>query len=223
MVVRSSGSLAHIYFNVTAERMDVSEIAILYPDLVDALVVTPASGWCWGSRSGRPVMVSPRGTAALTPDRLPPGSASREQTVADLARLLSFPHSGDLVLLGAWTGTGTASVVTFEDHAATHGGARRPAGLSLLHHAAGRAAGPERSDQRAGALPVFYRTVSGAADARPITASAMHQSEPNMDGGAQTPLTRNLTEDACATCRTPQCEAPCWILYNGTRAYSLHR
>jgi hypothetical protein len=121
VVVRSSGSLAHIYFNVTTERMDVSEIAILYPDLVDALVRHPGIGLVLGIENGHPVIVTSRGTAALTPDRLPSGLSEPEQVTADLSRLLSFPHSGDLLLLGASLAQGRR-VVSFEDHTATHGG-----------------------------------------------------------------------------------------------------
>ena len=128
VIVRSSGSLAHIYFNVTAERMDVSEVAILYPDLVDALVRHPGIGLVLGLEAGRPVMAGPRGTAALAPNRLPPGLPEPEQAVEDLTRVLGFPHSGDLVLMGAWNGAGrgATSVVSFEDHAATHGGLGGP-------------------------------------------------------------------------------------------------
>lgn len=124
VVVRVSGSLAHLYFNVTSERMDVSEMALLYSELLDALNSHPGIGMVLGLEAERPVIVTPRGTVTLAPERLPPGLPEPEQTAADLARLLSFPHSGDLVLLGAWNSRGR--VVTFEDQAATHGGAGGP-------------------------------------------------------------------------------------------------
>lgn len=120
VVVRSSGTLAHIYFNVARERMDVSEIAILYPDLMDALVRHPGIGLVLGIEAGRPVIITPRGTAALTATRLPSGLPDPVGHEADLARLLSFPHCGDLVLLGACLSQGR--VVTFEEQVATHGG-----------------------------------------------------------------------------------------------------
>jgi hypothetical protein len=124
VVVRCSGSLAHIYFNVTPEHMHVSEVAILYPDLIDALNDHPYIGLVLGVEDGRPVAITGRGTALLCVERLPPGLADPEQTVRDLARLLRFPHSGDLVLLGAWNIQG--KVVTFEDQGATHGGMGGP-------------------------------------------------------------------------------------------------
>jgi hypothetical protein len=119
VVVRSSGGLAHVYFNVTRERMDVSEVAILYPDLVDELNDHPAIGLVLGVEQGHPVAITGHGTGPLNADRMPPGLADPEQAVRDLARLLSFPHSGDLVLVGAWNSQ--TRVVTFEDQAATHG------------------------------------------------------------------------------------------------------
>lgn len=125
VVVRASGSLAHLYFNVAPERMDVSELAILYPDLLDALNDHPGIGLLLGAEDGRPVVVTAHGTAALATGWLPPGLAAPEQAVADLTRLLSYPHSGDLVLLGAWDAQ-NRRVVSFEDHAATHGGIGGP-------------------------------------------------------------------------------------------------
>lgn len=124
VIVRVSGSLAHIYFNVTRGRMDVSEIALLYAELLDALNNHPGIGMVLGLEKERPVIVTPRGTVALSADRLPPGLPEPERTASDLARLLSFPHSGDLVVLGAWNARGC--VVTFEEQVATHGGVGGP-------------------------------------------------------------------------------------------------
>ncbi len=120
VVVRSSGTLAHLYFNVTPDRMDVSELAILYPDLLDPLARHPGIGLVLGMEASRPVIVTPRGTTALTAAQLPPSLADRAGYAADLARLLSFPHSGDLILLGAWHSQDR--IVTFEEQVATHGG-----------------------------------------------------------------------------------------------------
>jgi hypothetical protein len=124
VVVRASGNLAHLYFRVSDERLDVSEIAILYPDLIDFLNDHSGVGLVLGLEGGRPVIVSSRGTRALTPEHLPAGLAEPEQSCADLTRLLSYPHSGDLVLLGTWNTFGR--IVTFEDQLATHGGIGGP-------------------------------------------------------------------------------------------------
>ena len=92
---------------------------------MDALARHPGIGLVCGVEKGRPVIVTPRGNAALTPERLPPGLSESEQTARDLTRVLSFPHSGDLILLGAWMAQGRR-VISFEDQHATHGGAGGP-------------------------------------------------------------------------------------------------
>jgi hypothetical protein len=99
--------------------MDVSEVAILYPDLIDAVNDHTSIGLVLGIEDGRPVAITGRGTALLGVEQLPPGLPDPEQAVDDLARLLRFPHSGDLVLLGAWNVQ--RKVITFENQAATHG------------------------------------------------------------------------------------------------------
>ena len=124
VIVRVSGNVAHIYFNVSIDRMDVSEIALLYAGLLDALNDHPGIGLVLAVEDGRPVIVASRGTAALTAERLPPALAEPEQCVADLKRLLDFPHTGDLVVIGAWNTHGR--VITFEDQTATHGGVGGP-------------------------------------------------------------------------------------------------
>jgi hypothetical protein len=120
VVVRCSGSMAHLYFNVATERMDVSEIGILYPDLLAALCQHPGVGLVAGLERGIPVAATTRGIVALTTGCLAPGLPEPGQSVKDLERLLGFPSCGDLVVLGAWDALGR--VVTFEDQHATHGG-----------------------------------------------------------------------------------------------------
>ena len=105
--MRVSGNVAHIYFKVSRERMDVSEIALLYPNLLDALNDHPGIGLLLALEDGQPVIVTPRGTdRRVGAETLPPGLAEPGQSAADLARLLSFPHSGDLVVIGAWNAQG---------------------------------------------------------------------------------------------------------------------
>lgn len=124
VVVRISGPLAHVYFNVTRQRMEISEIALLYPELLDALSDHSGIGLVLGLEGGQPALVQNRGTAHFAPALVPHGQPDPDQTFADLTRLLNFPHSGDLVLIGAWNSLGR--VVSFEDHQATHGGAGGP-------------------------------------------------------------------------------------------------
>ena len=120
VVVRSSGNLAHIYFNVTRQRMEISELSLLYPGLLQALLREPAIGLVLGLEGGLPAILTPSGPVPLSAERLPAGLSDPARTAADLARLVSFPHSGDLVLLGAWDGH--RRVVSFEEQMAGHGG-----------------------------------------------------------------------------------------------------
>ena len=121
VIVRCSGNLAHLYFNVTREKMEVSEIAILYPELLRALSRHPDIGLVLGMEDGHAVQISSDGAEGLSHAHWPAGLSHPEQTASELHRLLSFPSSGDLVLLGAWDPQGR--VVTFATQAATHGGA----------------------------------------------------------------------------------------------------
>jgi hypothetical protein len=130
VVVRSSGSLAHVYFNVTSSPMDLSEVAILYPDLVAGLLEEAGIGLILGRDDGSAALMTREGIHRLEEEA---GSGHGDilaslpepaWAAAQLARLASFPHSGDLVLLGAWNRQG--EVVCFEDQVASHGGLGGP-------------------------------------------------------------------------------------------------
>jgi hypothetical protein len=125
VVVRNSGSLAHVYFNVSPEALDLSDIAVLYPRLLPSLLEHPGIGWTVGRQGRQVVVMNQEGTLTLgrlehLEGRHPlahlpePGYAA-----AQLRQLARYPHSGDLILLGAWR---DGRVITFEDHAASHGG-----------------------------------------------------------------------------------------------------
>jgi len=126
VVVRSSGSLAHVYFNVTPERMDLDEVAVLYPQLLARLVEEASIGLILGRSDGHPAILTRQGVSRLDDQRGGPTVPTLlqhdepEWAASQLARLASYPHSGDLILLGAWDGDG--SLVCFEDHWASHGG-----------------------------------------------------------------------------------------------------
>lgn len=176
IVVRVSGSMAHLYFNVSRQRMDVSEIAILYPELVDALNDHPAIGLVLGTEGGRPVMVTSRGTAALSAERLPPGLVDPERTAGELLHLLSFPHSGDLVLLGAWHEHGR-HVVTFEDQVATHGGIGGPQEFPFVLTPPDAPLELSRISNARQLYPYFLRRYHGEQPLGPV---ARHQVTPEL-------------------------------------------
>jgi len=128
VVVRVSGPLAHVYFNVTTRRLDLIEIGLLYPQLLDQLVVTQTIGLVVGRAENRTVALGPGGgSAVIAGDRLEIESPNPlapygdvEQVARHVHRLAAFPHSGDLIVMGNIRSDGR--VVTFEEQVATHGG-----------------------------------------------------------------------------------------------------
>ena len=125
IVVRSSGPLAHIYFNLTPHKMNVSETLIMYPELIRNLVDHPGIGLVIGQEGDKAVIATQRGVQQISESQFQPGHSlaglsDPPYVIEQLARLLSFPHSGDLVILGAWNSKG--EVICFEEQSATHGG-----------------------------------------------------------------------------------------------------
>jgi hypothetical protein len=130
IAVRNSGSLSHVYFNVTGRQMDLSEVVLLYPTLLEALVAHEGIGLVAG-REGEQVVIAGRtgtlwvGSAGQRlegrdplDDQPTPAWAAKQ-----VARVARFPHAGDLILFGAWDGE---RVVSFEEQLATHGGLGGP-------------------------------------------------------------------------------------------------
>ena len=130
VTVRSSGSLSHVYLNISPRPMDLSEITLLYPSLVEALVGQEGIGLVVG-REGQEIVIAGKGGSLwlgpegqrlegenpLTPLDDPVWAAEQ------IARLARFPRSGDLILLGAWDGE---QVICFEEQVASHGGLGGP-------------------------------------------------------------------------------------------------
>jgi hypothetical protein len=130
IIIRNSGPLSHVYFEVTPRPMDLSEVALLYPGLLETLVAHEGIGAVAGREGEQVVIVGQRGTLWVGPEgsRLEGDSPLAHLPHPDwaaehVARLARFPHAGDLILFGAWDGE---RVVTFEEQVATHGGLGGP-------------------------------------------------------------------------------------------------
>ncbi len=130
IAVRNSGSLSHVYLNVTPRPMGLSEVALLYPTLLGSLVEHEGIELVVGREGEVVVIAGKSGTLWVGPADwrlegrdplagLPDPDWAREQ----VARVARFPHAGDLILLGAWDGE---RVVSFEEQVATHGGLGGP-------------------------------------------------------------------------------------------------
>ncbi|HIE38496.1 MAG TPA: hypothetical protein EYP77_05415 [Anaerolineae bacterium] len=67
VVVRVSGPLAHVYFNVAPRRLDLIEVGFLYPHLLDRLMQTDAIGLVVGRVGERTMALGPGGAARSSP------------------------------------------------------------------------------------------------------------------------------------------------------------
>ena len=128
VVVQVSGPLAHIYFNVISRPLDLIEVALLYPHLLDRLMEMDLIGWIVGRAGGQVVVLGRGGGRAVIgegrvevtpPDPLSP-YGDRDRVAREIYRLATSPHAGDLILMGGLLPEGR--VVTFEEQVATHGG-----------------------------------------------------------------------------------------------------
>ena len=154
IVVRSSGSLSHVYFNVVTRPMNLSEVAMLYSNLLKALIEHPGIGLVVGREGQETVVMGEEGTLVVHPDgevevrgQNPLASYPEpEWAIRHLHHLCSFPHSGDLILLGAWRveeGEIT-EVVCFEDQVGSHGGLGGPQDYPFIAYPAHLELHPER-------------------------------------------------------------------------------
>lgn len=126
LILRNSGTVSLVYFPLAAQQMDLSEIELLYPGLLRALVEHPGLGLVLGRERGEAMAMTVRGPRRLLNlddplirdllDNLPDAPTAARQ----LARAVCFPNNGDLVLFGRWNARG--QTIAFEPHWATHGG-----------------------------------------------------------------------------------------------------
>ena len=163
VVVSASGPLAHIYFNVSPQPLDVIEVLLLYPQLVDELTTTPGIGAVIGRAGERTIVLGNEGGTldiGSSPRIVEPPSplaAFGDATYAarQIHRLAHFPHAGDLIVLGEMQEDG--KVVTFESQAATHGGLGGPQGHPFIAWPPGQDLKPETLNDAEDLYPYFMR------------------------------------------------------------------
>jgi hypothetical protein len=137
VIVSVSGPLAHVYFNVSVEPLELADIVSLYPQLVDRLIETDGIGVVAGRAAERTVILGNNGGTWITggsdeihgPQPLG-GFEDAEYLGTQIHQLSHFPHAGDLVVIGAKCSDGR--VVTFEEQAASHGGWGGPQGYPFI-------------------------------------------------------------------------------------------
>ena len=128
VVVSASGPLAHVYFNVSPRPLDLIEVMLTYPHLLDHLLTNPGVGAVVARAGEGTVILGHEGGMSVVglgdetaekPDPLAP-FGDGVYAAAQLHQLAHFPHAGDLIILGAVEPDG--NVVGFERQTATHGG-----------------------------------------------------------------------------------------------------
>ncbi len=128
VVVCVSGSLAHIYFTGPEESLHLEDIVSLYPGLIEALARHPGIGFVAASRRfGDAVAICDDGIRNLitgemgkTTDPLA-NCRNKERSAAELAQLVGYADSGDLIINGAWL-EDRQRIVVLEEQTSSHGG-----------------------------------------------------------------------------------------------------
>ncbi len=128
MVVCVSGSLAHVYFTGHDKSLHLEDIVSLYPGLVEILARHPGIGFVAASRRfGDAVAICEDGIRNLITGEM--GEANdplapypqRDRWASELAQLLGYPDSGDLIINGAWL-PAEERIVVLEEQTSSHGG-----------------------------------------------------------------------------------------------------
>ncbi len=172
VVVSASGSLAHIYFNVSPRPLDVVELILLYPELLDDLAESPGIGAVVG-RAGESTIVlgSEGGTLHIGeeprvvegPDPLARFGDTAYVT-EQVHYLAHFPHAGDLIVLGEIRDDG--KVVTFEHQVAAHGGLGGPQGRPFIAWPPERQLDPDTLNDAQDLYPYFMLNYKEASPDR---------------------------------------------------------
>jgi hypothetical protein len=200
VAVRVSGSLAHVYFNVSEQRLNLSEIALLYPTLLNRLIGHAGIGVVIGREGEETVIMGQEGTLTVCGDtnrlhgRHPlSGLHDPCDQAAQIDYVASFPHSGDLILLGAWQ---NGSVVTFEDQVGTHGGLGGPQEKPFILYPAEMDLPGDSIKNPRDLYPIFARYLDQTPGEAPIPFQALGDLEPTAAGGSVPVFYQGVNKDA---------------------------
>ena len=138
VVVSASGPLAHVYFNVSSQALDLIQVMLLYPGLVDNLLASSGIGAVVGRAGERSVVLGSQGGTLIvdgTGDFLEgegvlASYGECDYVVSQIHEVVHYPHAGDLMLLGEVESDGR--VVAFEEQVSTHGGLGGPQGYPFV-------------------------------------------------------------------------------------------
>ncbi len=163
VVVCASGPLAHVYFNIAPRPLELIEVMLLYPELIERLLADQGVGALAGRAGEQTIVLGHQGGMVVTgngremvtwPHPLTPfGPAG--YAAGQIHRLAHFPHAGDLIAMGAVEADGR--VVTFEEQAATHGGLGGPQMRPFIAWPTDRPLAPETLNDAQDLYPYFMR------------------------------------------------------------------
>ena len=132
VAVCESGSLAHVYYTGFRGSLQLEDIVERYPGVIEAVARHPGIGFVAASRLfGDAVALCDGGVRNLITGHVGEGCdplapyANRARWGAELAELLSYPDSGDLVIHGAWLEE-KQRIVVLEEQTSSHGGLGGP-------------------------------------------------------------------------------------------------
>ena len=125
LVVAASGNLANVYFPEIRERLSLEGIAARHPDLLPGLVRHEGIGFVMvRSEEHGALVISRDGMRNLDTGEIEgrdPLEAFGEHAVANLKRLDSFDHIGDIFIISMYDPS-TDEIAPFEHQVGAHGG-----------------------------------------------------------------------------------------------------
>lgn len=137
LVVRSSGSLCHVYLNARPHQLELREVVALYPSLISSLLAHPGIWLVIGRDKESAVIFGREGLLSVNGEiHIEGRDPLREVPYArwaarQLARVARFRSSGDLILMGAYDAD-AQRVSCFEEQWACHGGLGGPQDMAFL-------------------------------------------------------------------------------------------
>lgn len=137
IVLCASGSLAMLYFINIPKRLHLEDIKILFPNLVEALVLHPGIGFiAIDSFTNGPMVISSEGIYYLLQMNFEgknPLAIYEETAPAQIRKLFSYTNTGDILIQSKYDPL-TDQIPAFENLVAHHGGIGGDQTYAFLMH-----------------------------------------------------------------------------------------
>ncbi len=137
IVLCASGSLAMLYFINIPKRLLLEDIKILFPNLIEALVLHPGIGFvAIDSLANGPVVINAEGMYYLLPmnyEGKNPLEIYEESAPDQIRKLFSYTNSGDIIIQSKYDPL-TDQIPAFENLLAHHGGIGGDQTLAFVMH-----------------------------------------------------------------------------------------